>query len=159
LPASDLQWSPGFYSSGTPLSPLSDYIKGVARNREHSLVQLREAVRTLEEDLAERTAGSEVEPIHIGSKASPKVFLVHGREDGPREAVARFLERLGFEPIILHEQANQGRTVIEKVEAHSDVGFAVVLLTPDDEGNLRGEASQPRARQNVLLELGISLAS
>jgi predicted nucleotide-binding protein len=79
---------------------------------------------------------------------------VHGRDDGPREAVARFLERLGFEPVILHEQANLSRTVIEKIEAHSDVGFAVVLLTPDDEGNLKGEPPQPRARQNALLELG-----
>ncbi len=83
-----------------------------------------------------------------------KVFIVHGRDDGPREAVARFLERLGFEPVILHEQANLSRTVIEKVEAHSDVGFAIVLLTPDDEGNLVGEQPRPRARQNVLLELG-----
>jgi len=85
---------------------------------------------------------------------SNKVFIVHGREEGPREAIARFLARLGFEPIILHEQANQGRTVIEKVEAHSDVGFAVIILTPDDMGNLKGEEPQPRARQNVLLELG-----
>ena len=68
--------------------------------------------------------------------------------------VARFLERLGFEAIILHEQPNLSRTVIEKIEAHSEVGFAVVLLTPDDEGNLKGERPQPRARQNVLLELG-----
>src|SRR5262249_19472177 len=51
-------------------------------------------------------------------------------------------------------QANQGRTVIEKVEAHGDVGFAVVLLTPDDEGSTKGRTPQPRARQNVLLELG-----
>ncbi|WP_232443066.1 TIR domain-containing protein [Burkholderia ubonensis] len=68
--------------------------------------------------------------------------------------VARFLERVGFEPIILHEQANQGRTVIEKIEAHGEVGFAVVLLTPDDEGCVRGGEPQLRARQNVLLELG-----
>lgn len=86
--------------------------------------------------------------------AARKVFIVHGREEGPREAVARFLERLQFEAIILHERANQGRTVIEKIEAHGDVGFAVVLLTPDDEGNFRGESSRPRTRQNVLLELG-----
>jgi predicted nucleotide-binding protein len=66
----------------------------------------------------------------------------------------RFLERLGFQPVILHEQANLGRTVIEKVEAHSEVGFAIVLLTPDDQGNLVGEQPRPRARQNVLLELG-----
>jgi predicted nucleotide-binding protein len=54
----------------------------------------------------------------------------------------------------LHERANQSRTVIEKIEGYSDVGFAVVLLTPDDEGNLKGGEPQPRARQNVLLELG-----
>lgn len=85
---------------------------------------------------------------------SNKVFIVHGHDDGARESVARFLERMGLEAIILHEQANQGRTVIEKVVAHSDVGFAVVLLTPDDEGCVKGGSPQPRARQNVLLELG-----
>lgn len=85
---------------------------------------------------------------------SKKVFVVHGHDEGAREAVARFLERIGFEAVILHEKANEGRTVIEKVEAHSDVGFAVVLLTPDDEGCVKGGKLQPRARQNVLLELG-----
>jgi predicted nucleotide-binding protein len=83
-----------------------------------------------------------------------KVFIVHGREHAPREAVARFLEKLAFEPIILDEQANQGRAVIEKIEEYGDVGFAVVLLTPDDEGCLKGGTPEPRARQNVLLELG-----
>jgi predicted nucleotide-binding protein len=85
---------------------------------------------------------------------SRKVFIVHGHDDGARESVARFLERIGLEAIILHEQANQGRTVIEKVVAHGDVGFAVVLLTPDDEGCQKGGVPEPRARQNVLLELG-----
>lgn len=85
---------------------------------------------------------------------SRKVFIVHGHDDGAREMVARFLERIGLEAIILHEQANQGRTIIEKVVAHSDVGFAVVLLTPDDEGCAKGGVPEPRARQNVLLELG-----
>jgi len=85
---------------------------------------------------------------------SRKVFIVHGHDDGARETVARFLERIGLEAIILHEQANQGRTVIEKVIANSDVGFAVVLLTPDDEGCEKGGTPEPRARQNVLLELG-----
>lgn len=85
---------------------------------------------------------------------SNRVFVVHGHDEGAREAVARFLEKLGFEAIILHEQANQGRTIIEKIEAYSDVGFAVVLLTPDDYGGKTGGPSQPRARQNVILELG-----
>jgi predicted nucleotide-binding protein len=86
--------------------------------------------------------------LHIADR---KVFLVHGHDEGAREAVARYLERLGFEVIILHEQANKGRTVIEKIEAHGEVGFAVVLLTPD---SLKGETPQPRVQQNVLLELG-----
>ncbi|CRM67241.1 TIR domain-containing protein [Pseudomonas sp. 44 R 15] len=88
---------------------------------------------------------------------SNKIFIVHGHDNGARETVARFLERIGFEAIILHEQANQGRTVIEKVEAHGDVSFAVVLLTPDDEGRVKGGELEPRARQNVLLELGYFL--
>lgn len=90
----------------------------------------------------------------LKAQFSRKVFIVHGHDDGARETVARFLERIGLEAIILHEQANQGRTVIEKVVAHSDVGFAVVLLTPDDEGCVKGGTPEPRARQNVLLELG-----
>ncbi len=85
---------------------------------------------------------------------SRKIFIVHGHDDGARETVARFLERIGLEAVILHEQANQGRTIIEKVVANSEVGFAVVLLTPDDEGCVKGGTPEPRARQNVLLELG-----
>jgi predicted nucleotide-binding protein len=85
---------------------------------------------------------------------STKVFIVHGHAEGPREAVARFLEQLGLEPIVLHERANRGRTIIEKFEAHADVGFAIVLLTPDDEGGRQGGKQHPRARQNVILELG-----
>jgi predicted nucleotide-binding protein len=82
--------------------------------------------------------------------------LVHGHDEAARETVARFLERAGIEPVILHEQASQGKTVIEKLEHYGAVGFAVVLLTPDDEGREIAGAEQlrPRARQNVVLELG-----
>lgn len=87
-----------------------------------------------------------------------KVFVVHGHDEAARETAARFLERIGLQPIILHEQANRGRTVIEKVEAFGDVGFAVVLLTPDDVGRASRDSDlEPRARQNVLLELGYVL--
>ncbi|QYD71084.1 nucleotide-binding protein [Paraburkholderia edwinii] len=69
--------------------------------------------------------------------------------------VARFLRPMDFDPIIPHEQANQGGTVIEKFEANSDVAFAVVLLTPDDVGrSIKKEKLKPRARQTVVLELG-----
>ncbi len=87
---------------------------------------------------------------------SRDVFVVHGHDDAVKESVARFLGKLALNPVILHEQPNKGRTTIEKFEGHSDVGFAVVLLTGDDVG---GEAAtpvklSPRARQNVVLELG-----
>jgi predicted nucleotide-binding protein len=85
-----------------------------------------------------------------------RVFLVHGRDNELKEATARFLGNLGLEPVILHEQANKGQTIIEKFEANSDVAFAVVLITPDDVGALAGEEDKlkKRARQNVLFELG-----
>ena len=87
---------------------------------------------------------------------SRRVFLVHGRDEGAKNTVARFLEKLDLQPVILDEQANRGLTIIEKFESHSDVGFAIVLLTPDDEGALRDgeESGRHRARQNVIFELG-----
>ncbi len=96
-------------------------------------------------------------PATVPKQLSRKVFVVHGHDEAALQKIARFLERLEFEPIILHEQASRGRTVIEKVEAHSDVGFAIVLLTPDDEGCEKGGTLHPRARQNVVLELGYFL--
>jgi len=88
----------------------------------------------------------------MGPISGSKVFLVHGHDDSARETTARFLERLKLEPIILHEQANEGRTIIEKVEHYSEVVFAVVLLTPDDVGGLNAQNPElkPRARQNVI---------
>jgi predicted nucleotide-binding protein len=86
--------------------------------------------------------------------ASGKVFVVHGHDEAVREAVARFISRLDLIPIIVHEQARQGRTIVEKLEHHGDVGYTVVLLTPDDVGGTSPEHLQPRARQNVVLELG-----
>ena len=88
-------------------------------------------------------------------QAGRRVFVVHGRDFGSREAVARFIERIGLEAVILEEQPNKGRTIIEKFEAYSDVSFAVVVLTPDDEGRAKGAGHlSGRARQNVILELG-----
>ena len=85
-----------------------------------------------------------------------KVFIVHGHDNAAKEAVARFVEKIGLEAIILHEQANSGKTIIEKIEANSNVGFAIVLYTPCDEGRPKGEEDQlkPRARQNVVFEHG-----
>jgi predicted nucleotide-binding protein len=88
------------------------------------------------------------------------VFIVHGHDSEAKVKVARFLSKLlAREPIILHEQADRGRTIIEKFESHAEqVGSAIVLLTGDDEGGAVGEPQQRRARQNVVLELGFFLA-
>jgi predicted nucleotide-binding protein/DNA-binding response OmpR family regulator len=85
-----------------------------------------------------------------------RVFIVHGRDNDAKESVARFIENLGLWAIILHEQAGGGRTIIEKFEGHSGVGFAIVILTPDDVGGLQGQTKRlrGRARQNVVFELG-----
>jgi putative nucleotide-binding protein containing TIR-like domain len=85
-----------------------------------------------------------------------KVFIVHGHDDAAKEKVARFIEKLGFEAIILHEQASSGNTIIEKIEEYSNVGFAIVLYTPCDEGGPKGKKDQvkSRARQNVVFEHG-----
>jgi len=91
---------------------------------------------------------------------SGRIFVVHGCNDAVREKTARFLERVGLQPIILHEQPNEGRTIIEKFVEYSDVSFAVVLLTGDDKGGLKDRPSEDqelRARQNVILELGFFL--
>jgi putative nucleotide-binding protein containing TIR-like domain len=85
-----------------------------------------------------------------------KVFIVHGHDNAAKEAVARFIEKIGLKAIILHEQASSGKTIIEKIEANSNVGFAIVLYTPCDLGASKAEKDQlrPRARQNVVFEHG-----
>jgi len=100
-------------------------------------------------------------PAGIGIKAK-KVFVVHGHDDLLKTKAARFIEKLGYEAVILHERASRGMTIIEKIEAHTDVEFAIVLYTPDDQGNtadavIKGELL-PRARQNVVFEHGYLIA-
>nr|WP_245436894.1 MULTISPECIES: nucleotide-binding protein [Rhizobium] len=88
--------------------------------------------------------------------ASNKVFIVHGHDEGALDKLARFLEKLKLDVIVLKEQPNQGRTIIEKYEdCAGEVGFAVVLLTPDDVGSsVAAPGHAQRARQNVIFELG-----
>jgi len=90
-----------------------------------------------------------------------RILVVYGRNEEIKEKVARFLMKLGLEPVLLDEQAARGRTLIEKLEGESPVAFAVVLLTADDVGALASQSQSHdvrlRARQNVILELGFSL--
>ena len=83
------------------------------------------------------------------------IFLVHGHDEGLKQEVARFLEKLELNPIILHEQPNKGRTIIEKFEQHASVGFAIAMFTADDLCSSNASAAPIyRARQNVVFEFG-----
>lgn len=89
------------------------------------------------------------------------VFIVHGHDNNIKEKVARFVEKLGFRAIILHEQPNRGKTIIEKFESFAEkVNFTIVLLTPDDIGAsvLNKNSPKYRARQNVIFEFGFFAA-
>ncbi|MDE0017639.1 MAG: nucleotide-binding protein [Candidatus Poribacteria bacterium] len=94
----------------------------------------------------------------MSEETRSKVFISHGHDEEARTTVAEFVENLGLNVTVLNEQPNNDPTVIDNLERYADdTGFAIVLLTPDDVGALKDEADRqlnPRARQNVLLELG-----
>ena len=100
-------------------------------------------------EMASTTIGQPTQPT-----VANQIFLIHGRDHGTKDTVARFLQGLGLDPIILHERPNQGRTIIEKFEEYAKTSYAIALLTPDDVGGPDADKLRPRARQNVILELG-----
>lgn len=112
--------------------------------------------------LEEKTS-KQIEDTHLMGKKSfnNKIFIVHGHTDSTKEGTARLIERLGLEAIILHEQTSGGRTIIEKLEHFTNVGFAIVLYDEDDAGNVKSEAEKGilnnRARQNVVFEHGLMI--
>lgn len=143
---------------------LGGYLRGLLQP---SASQLKTVIGLLEHAAADEAAGAATSSDPAGTQTSgtpsKKVFIVHGHDDAAKHAAARFVSQLKLIPVILHEQANEGNTIIEKLEAHAkDAAYAVVLLTPDDRGGTVGapyEDQKPRARQNVILELGYFLAA
>lgn len=93
---------------------------------------------------------------------SNRVFVVHGHDSALKTDVERFVREIGLEPVVLHRQPDGGATIIEKFEKNSDVGYAFVLLTPDEVAYTVDQEPLPdaerkkehRARPNVILELG-----
>lgn len=111
-----------------------------------------EAIETLSDKKSIKS-----ETVNKNQSISNKIFIVHGHNDLMKETVARTLERIGLEAIILHEQPNKGNTIIEKFKEYSNVGFAVILLSPDDIGYSKKDKPENRkyrARQNVIFEMG-----
>lgn len=98
----------------------------------------------------------------VAPRNKRKVFIVHGRDNEAKSEVSRFIESLGLEAIILHEQASQGMTIIEKIEHYAnDADFAIVLYTACDHGRGAHETEvspKNRARQNVVFEHGYLIA-
>lgn len=95
---------------------------------------------------------------------SKNVFIVHGKDRKPLRELKTMLSGFGLNPVVLHEQPSGSRTIVEKLEKYSDVGYAFVILTPDDIGYesdlfLPRVHGRPRARQNVVLEFGYFIGS
>ncbi len=129
-----------------------EYVKG------HFVKALEEAKAGAEEDYwGELLAKS---PGTRGLVDPKKVFIVHGHDHEAKNELELFLKEIGLDPVVLHRKVDEGQTLIEKFEKHSDVGYAMVLLTPDDvvipsEGSeTSDETKEHRARQNVIFEFG-----
>ena len=105
-----------------------------------------------------RPAEKAVEAVREPSR---RVFVVYGHDGPARTQLEAMLRRWNLEPLILDQLPSEGQTLIEKLEKYTrdDVGFGIVLATPDDEGHRRGKADEKkfRVRQNVVLELGLLL--
>jgi predicted nucleotide-binding protein len=82
---------------------------------------------------------------------SNKIFIVHGHDETMKLATKELITTLGLSPVILHLEADKGRTIITKlIEESNDAGFAIILLSADDEM----KDGKYRARQNVVFEWG-----
>lgn len=133
--------------------------KYLADGKDQSIALLREPIRVLEREIVDQESDQEsavTDAVRPVDAVSRKVFLVHGRDEAAKNEVALFLRVIDLDPIILHLRPNGGRHLLTKFREESDgAAFAVILMTPDDEGGLAGAADRrPRARQNVVFELG-----
>lgn len=123
---------------------------------------LKNIISTMKEDIAISESLNE-ESLNIStpvkmSFTTNKIFIVHGHDEEMKINVARLLEKLNLSPVILHEQPDRGRNILDKlIDESEDACFAIVLLSPDDIV-LTGDKQTTRARQNVVLELGFFLA-
>ncbi len=133
----------------------TEYEKYIASLIENQIKMLNSCIEQLETEIELSKVQKKDEQPTIKSPSN-KVFIVHGHNQGIKEAIARFIEKLDLEAIILHEKPSMGRTIIEKFSDYSEVHFAIVLLTGDDIGKCKNsnEEARLRARQNVIFEFG-----
>lgn len=132
---------------------VQDFRRDVDRSIER-LESIRERLKLIP------AAGERPSSVPGDRSRGKEVLIVHGHDEGARESLLRFIEKSGLNPIVLHELPDKGRTIIEKLEDHTNVSYAIVLLTPDDAGAPEDKAEKKeewkgRARQNVVFELGM----
>ena len=98
--------------------------------------------------------------ISTSSQNNKDVFIVHGHDEAMMKNVKDFVKKIGYNPVILKEKPNQGKTIIEKIETYSDVAYAIVLYSPCDKGfdKNKPEEIKNRARQNVIFEHGFLIS-
>jgi predicted nucleotide-binding protein len=146
-------FSPGSYYDGQPTSEfVAAFNNGLAQAKGF----LESRVNDLRERIEHEKPSSNA-ALFTPRPSGRRIFVVHGHDHGTKETVARFLGKLDLEPIILHEQADRGKTIIDKFETHAaDVQCSVVILTADDIASSKADPEQKevRARQNVIFELG-----
>ena len=148
-----IHYSPASYVVGTPESAFHRFYVSSLEEAAATLESMIDEIEEYWEDDYQSPDSSKPPEIRQQTNTN-QAFIIHGRDHGTRDTVARFLENLGIEPVILQEQPDQGRTVIEKFEQYAQVDFAIALFTPDDVGGFGDDNLQPRARQNVIFELG-----
>ena len=144
----------GSYSTIATLADRIGYYKRDVIKRIDRLKGILERLELIPEYSIDSTHSSVPEPTVTGNN---KVFIVHGHDQLVKSEVTRFAENLGLEAVILDEKPGGGLTIIEKFEKYaSNASFAIVLLTPDDVGapKDRQDDLKPRARQNVIFEIG-----
>jgi len=134
--------------------PLAQGAPWLTEGKADTLALLNEAVKSLREDLADIENSPTPQPPATQTMLSNEIFIVRGHDGSAKVEVARLIEHAGLMAVILHEQPNAGRTIIEKFEHHAGaLGFAVAILTPDDVGGPDKDHLRARARQNVVGEL------
>lgn len=142
----------GINLSGPQPDPRPPYLRGLSDAETVLESFLDEIAKYWEDDPSDELSKSSAR--QTGSTGN-SVFLIHGHDNGAKNEVARFLERLELDVVVLHEQPDQGRTIMEKFEQYTNVEYVVALLTPDDVGRRRDSGTlHTRARQNVIFELG-----
>jgi len=94
------------------------------------------------------------------TSAKRRVIVVCGTDDDMKKALTHALSKLWLIPVLLCEEPSHGRKLMERYTDYADVGFAVVLLSPDDFGyakNAESTTRKLRPRQEVVFELGFLL--